>query len=99
MKNTEKEEKEKHEEKQAKKRKTELEQLDIIKTKESRTRTLTEESPQASAEKSKHLDTQVKGKDEESDPAELPPRRKMLAKKERHNSLHHLLTTHLSRPR
>lgn len=77
-----KKEKEKHEEKQVKKRKSELDQIDMIETKETRIRrNLIDKKPQVPAEASQPTEMHVKEKDEECQPIEPPPRRKMQAKK------------------
>lgn len=89
----------KHKEKKAKKRKTKLDPLDMIETKETRIRRkLTDEKPQAHVEKSTLEDIEITSerKDEDSPPADLPPRRKSWQRNHRHNILHHLLTPHLS---
>lgn len=72
----------KYEEREAWKRKTKLDQLDMIGTKDPRTRRkLRVEKPQVPAEATQPEKTLVYENDEKCQPTKQPPRRKMPAKK------------------
>lgn len=77
-KNSERKEKEKHEEMKLKKKKIELDQLGMTERTERRTqRELIDEKSQVPVKISQAAETQVEVEDEEFQPAEPPPRRKM----------------------